>query len=113
MDVKNVFAKCQYNPYFPRENEVLTYREFVGRLSEAASYDARFMAKNKNLNRKPKSADQIARKMQALEKRNVLANDHMAAYAKKHNIPPRKTMVQRIVELLPRAKKKKNIVYAC
>jgi len=113
MDVKNVFAKCQYNPYFPRENEVLTYREFVGRLSEAASYDARCRAKYKDIYREPKSAAQIARKMQALEKRNILANDHMAAYAKKHNIPPRKTVVQRIAELLPRTKKKKNSVYAC
>jgi len=115
MNVDNyIDAKCQYNPYFPRRNEILTYREFVGRLSEAASYDARCHEKYKNkvVNRKPKSAQQLAQKMRDLEKRNALAADHMAAYARKHNIQPDKSFLQRLKSAFSRSHKK-NTIYAC
>jgi len=113
MNVNNyIDAKCQYNPYFPRRNEILTYREFVGRLSEAASYDARCYAKQKMVNRKPKTAQQIAQKMRDLDKRNALAADHMAAYARKHNIQPDKTFLQKLKLAFSRSNKK-NTIYAC
>lgn len=113
MDVKNK-GKSYYNPYYPGVNEVLTTRELVGRLSEAASYDARFRAKQKNdaKLRSVKTPAQIAVKMQKLSKRNELALDHMAAYARKHNIQPDKTFMERLTSLITRPNKK-NKVYTC
>jgi di/tripeptidase len=110
-----VDEKCQYNPYFPRRNEILTYREFVGRMSEAASYDQRFRQaeKNKMENRKAKTTQQLTRVARELDKRHALALDHMAAYAKKHNIEPTKSFMDRLKSAFTRSGKRKNNVYAC